>query len=233
MFIYTLTDGDGDTVTATLTIGIADTFPTAGNVNVQLDDETVAGGIAGGTGDVNPDTSDTSGNLPGSGGDGTHTFSVLLTGAPAGFTYVRAAPAILLIQQGGETKITVTVNADGSYTVVQNNPIDHPTPGESEENIQFTVNYRVTDGDGDFADGTISIDVDDDTPTVSANAAVQLDDDALAGGNAGGTGDVNPDTANLSGTLGHASAPTARVRSRYLTSGAPAGFTYEPPATTC
>ena len=43
--------------------------------------------------------------------------------------------------------------------------------------------------------------VNDDTPTVSANAAVQLDDDALAGGNPGGVGDVTPDTANTTGVL--------------------------------
>ena len=54
---------------------------------------------------------------------------MLLTGEPAGFDYVSGGAGILLIQQGGETKITVTVNANGSYTVVQNNPIDHPTPG--------------------------------------------------------------------------------------------------------
>ena len=71
VFTYTLTDGDGDSVTATLTIGIDDNFPQAGNVNVQLDDETLAGGNAGGTGDVNPNLVNVSGNLPGSGGDGT------------------------------------------------------------------------------------------------------------------------------------------------------------------
>src|SRR3546814_8504688 len=31
-----------------------------------------------------------------------------------------------------------------------------------ENNISFTINYRVTDVDGDFAPGTLVIDVDDD-----------------------------------------------------------------------
>ena len=169
VFIYTITDGDGDTATATLTIGIEDAFPEAGNVNVQLDDDALSGGNLGGTDDVDPDTANLTGSLPGSGGDGTHTFSVLLTGAPAGFTYESGGAGILLIKQDGETKITVTVESDGSYEVEQNNPIDHPTPGTSEENVQFTVNYRVTDGDDDFDDGTITIDVDDDTPTIVRN----------------------------------------------------------------
>ena len=38
-----------------------------------------------------------------------------------------------------------------------------------ENNQDFTLNYQVTDGDGDTADGTLAINVDDDTPTVSAN----------------------------------------------------------------
>ena len=73
-----------------------------------------------------------------------------------------------------------------------------------EENQAFTINYRVTDGDGDTVDGTIAINVDDDTPNVSANSAVQLDDETETGGLAGGTDDVDPNTANTTGTLGHA-----------------------------
>ena len=46
---------------------------------------------------------------------------MLLTGEPAGFDYVSGGAGILLIQQGGETKLTVTVNPNGTYTV-------RPTP---------------------------------------------------------------------------------------------------------
>ena len=108
--------------------------------------------------------------------------------------------------------MTVTLNtATGAYTVTQNAPILHAA-GLDENNQEFTLTYRVTDGDSDTADGTLVINVDDDTPTTSANATVQLDDDALTGGNAGGTGD-DADSANTSGTLGHCSAPTAPARS--------------------
>ena len=87
----------------------------------------------------------------------------------------------------------------GSYTVTQLNPIDHPTPDESEEEVSFTVGYQVTDGDGDTVDGTLSIDVDDDTPEIlSANSAVHLDDETAssthAAPNLGGTGDYNGTT---------------------------------------
>jgi VCBS repeat-containing protein len=68
---------------------------------------------------------------------------------------------VLLVQLSDTT--------NGGYTVTQLNEIDHPTPGVSEENIQFTVNYRVTDHDGDTVDGTLTIDADDDTPVVHAD----------------------------------------------------------------
>ena len=61
----------------------------------------------------------------------------------------------------------------------------------------------MTDHDNDPATGSLTINVNDDTPTTSANLAVQLDDDALAGGNPGGVGDVTPDTANTTGVLAH------------------------------
>ena len=67
-------------------------------------------------------------------------------------------------------QITLTNTTSGAYTVQQLNPIDHPTPGVSEENIEFTLNYQVKDHDGDTVDGTLTVNVDDDTPTVVAQS---------------------------------------------------------------
>src|SRR6185369_14614051 len=222
VFTYTLTDADGDSVTATLTININDSAPTGGNVNVGLDDDALAGGNS--VGD-DPNSVNATGTLPGSGGDAPLTFGVLLTGAPAGFTYVSGGAGIVLVQQGGTTVLTITVNSTtGAYSVVQNAPITHAAGGD-ENNQAFTVNYTVTDTDGDSAPGTININVDDDTPTVSANAGIQLDDDALAGGNAGGTGD-DPNATNTTGTLAHSYGADGAGSVAYLTTGAPAGFSY-------
>ncbi len=223
-FTYTYVDGDGDPATATLTITLADNTPVAGTVNVGLDDDALANGNPGGIGD-DPDSVNASGNLPGSGGDAPLTFGVLLTGAPAGFTYVSGGAGIVLVQQGGVTVLTVTVNSTtGAYSVVQNAPIDH-VAGSDENNQNFTITYTVTDQDTDVANGTINISVDDDTPTVSANAGVQLDDDALAGGNPGGIGD-DANATNTSGTLAHSYGADGAGSVAYLTTGAPAGFSY-------
>jgi T1SS-143 domain-containing protein len=224
VFTYTLTDADGDSVTATLTINIADAAPIGGSVTVGLDDDALAGGNPGGIGD-DPNSVNATGTLPGSGGDGALTFGVALTGAPAGFSYVSGGAGIVLVQQGGVTVLTVTVNSTtGAYSVVENAPINHAAGGD-ENNQAFTINYTVTDADGDSAPGTINISVDDDTPTVSANLAVQLDDDALAGGNAGGTGD-DPNATNTSGTLAHSYGADGAGSVAYLTTGAPSGFSY-------
>ena len=170
VFTYTLRDGDGDTATATLTISLTDAAPvTAANLTVLLDDDALPGGIAGGTGD-DVNSQNTSGTLAGSGGDGALTFAFQTSGAPVGFTY-ELSGSNLLVKQGATTVLTVTLNsANGAYSVVQNAPIIHPA-GLDENNQPFTLTYSVTDIDGDAATGTLGINVDDDTPTVSLTAA--------------------------------------------------------------
>ncbi|HEY6661952.1 MAG TPA: DUF5801 repeats-in-toxin domain-containing protein [Sphingomicrobium sp.] len=191
VFTYTFTDADGDSVTATLTISIDDNFPQAGTVNAQLDDDALPGGNPGtpAVGD-DADAVNVTGNLPGSGGDGTLTFSLSTSGAPAGFTYVDGPGESILVQQGGITVLTVTLTntTTGAYTIVQNAPIMHPAdnggPQDNlENNVSFTINYTVTDQDGDPAGGTIDINVDDDTPVVTAGGAqptLTVDETTLA-----------------------------------------------------
>ena len=167
VFNYTLTDGDGDPSSTTLTITIEDATPeTRPNPLAQLDDDALPGGIPGGVGD-DPDAANLSGNLLGVGGDGPLTFDLLLTGAPAGFSYVDGPDGAVHVMQGTTHVLTITINAaTGAYTISQVNPIDHPAGGD-ENNVQFTINYQVRDQDGDTADGTLNIDVDDDTPEMN------------------------------------------------------------------
>jgi hypothetical protein len=130
------------------------------NATALLDDDALTGGNAGGTGD-DVNAANTSGTLGHSFGADGGSIAFLTSGAPTGFTYVPSGNN-LLIKQGTTTVVTVTLNpATGAYTVTQNNPIVHAA-GLDENNQAFTLNYRVTDGDGDTADGTLSINVDDD-----------------------------------------------------------------------
>ncbi|TPK32407.1 DUF5801 repeats-in-toxin domain-containing protein, partial [Mesorhizobium sp. B2-5-3] len=178
-FTIKAVDGDGDSVTQSFTVNVADDVPAAAmNAQVQLDDDAL-GGNPDGTGDVTPDTAHTSGTLGHSyGADGAGT--TLLTGATlpvaGGFSVTSNSGTDLIISQVQNSvvvdvlKVHLADTTSGAYTVTQLHAIEHPA-GDDENNLQFGVNYTVTDGDHDTATGTLSIDVDDDTPTASVSAS--------------------------------------------------------------
>ncbi len=222
---YRVTDGDGDTVDGSLSLSVDDDTPTVtANTNAVLDDDELAGGNPGGPGD--DAISQTSGSINSTfGADGPGSATFLTTGAPSGFSY-EVSGSSLLIKQGATTVLTVTLdNATGAYVVTQNAVIDH-VAGNAENNSIFTLTYRVTDGDGDVADGTLTISVDDDTPTVTSNAAVMVDEDDLVpdGNNDSAVGDDAP--ANTTGTLSHSFGADGAGSIALLATGAPAGYTY-------
>lgn len=242
--VYTATDYDGDVVEKSVSIGDKVIFEDDGpsvsaNTLVQLDEDVRFGGNAGGNGD-DIDGAALTGTLAHNGGaDGT--ASVLWSSAgltlPSGFWYSVSADAKVMTitqLQGGSyvpvVTVTITNTATGAYSVSQVAPIDHPQgtiPG-TEDNVQFTVSYLVKDGDNDLATGTLSINVDDDTPTVGANPVIQLDDDALLNGIAGGTGD-DVESAVLSGTLAHSGGADGTASVLWAPNGLslPFGFWYD------
>ncbi|QSR47297.1 retention module-containing protein [Aeromonas veronii] len=175
--VGTITDKDGDSQSASVDLGSAISFKDDGpsisaNAAVQLDDDALAGGIAGGPGD-DPNAVNVSGILGHSfGADGAGSVQWLTTGAPAGFTYETNPAGALLVKQGTTTVLTVTLNsATGAYSVTQNSPIQHAN-ADQENNQAFTLNYKVNDGDGDTATGTLAINVDDDTPVAKNDTAI-------------------------------------------------------------
>ncbi|KKJ78127.1 hypothetical protein WH95_01885 [Kiloniella litopenaei] len=175
-FGFKVRDGDGDEDEETLSIYIEDSEPVVdSNLNalVQLDDDALAGGHAGGTGDVDPDTANLTGTLNfAAGADGVE--SVLLTGVSlpsgAGFSSVLSNDGTVLtvsqVINGVSTdvfRVNLTDKTSGAYTVTQLAAVAH-TAGLDENNTDFTVTYEVVDKDGDSASGSISINVDDDSP---------------------------------------------------------------------
>ncbi|MFM5617360.1 beta strand repeat-containing protein [Aeromonas veronii] len=130
----------------------------------------------------------------------------------------------------------MSVNSSGEVTLDQERAIAHtPNSSPDQESSLLSANLvqlvgTITDKDGDSQSASVdlgsAISFKDDGPSISANAAVQLDDDALAGGIAGGTGD-DPNAVNVSGILGHSFGADGAGSVQWLTTGAPAGFTYE------
>ncbi|MBR7630960.1 type I secretion C-terminal target domain-containing protein [Aeromonas popoffii] len=175
----TVVDGDNDTATGTVSadlggnINFEDDVPSvSSNLTVQLDDDALANGIQDGPND-DDNAVNTNGILAHNfGADGAGSVQWLTTGAPAGFTYETNLTGALLVKQGATTVLTVTLNsATGVYSVTQNAPIQHAN-ADQENNQAFTLNYQVTDGDGDTASGTLAINVDDDTLLAKNDTAI-------------------------------------------------------------
>jgi T1SS-143 domain-containing protein len=244
-FNATVRDSDGDQVKTSFTIGVIDDSPVvSSNAVVQLDDDALAGGNANGTGD-DANAVNVTGTLAHSyGADGAG--SVLLTGAGLGtagsgegtfFQSVSADGKTVEISQvqHGQTVVVLTVTltntTSGNYTVVQNHAIQHAAGG-NENNQLFTIGYQVKDGEGDTAKGSLTINVDDDTPTIVAPVAGHVSEvgssqilsngtfehDSLASGQNGVINDVRgnysfsaPTGWTISGGTGGIFVPTAAI----------------------
>ncbi|KEQ54180.1 Ig-like domain-containing protein [Sphingobium chlorophenolicum] len=169
-------DTDGDTATGTVSVSVSDDLPVvSANPVVQLDDDAL-GGNANGTGD-DANSLNATGTLGHDyRADGPGGIALLGTGAPSGFTY-ESNGTVLLVKQGGTTVLTVTLTdpVAGTYSVVQNAAIVHPL-GSDENNVSFDIAYRVTDADNDTATGTLTINVDDDTPVAANDTDIVKED---------------------------------------------------------
>jgi T1SS-143 domain-containing protein len=184
-FSYTVTDGDNDTATGSLTINVTDDVPVSmGAITAAtLNDDAQNGGNLDGVGDAKS-ASGGVGALFSAGADGLKSVSIenlpslkaiYIDGNGVGHQEnVKWEESIA----GGTTIWTasglhspaaavLTIHADGSYTFTTSAALAHPTAGLSEESLALKFNYTVTDGDGDTATGSLTVNVTDDVPTVS------------------------------------------------------------------
>ncbi|MGQ7249461.1 Ig-like domain-containing protein, partial [Halomonas sp. V046] len=172
---YTITDGDGDTSSATLTVEVAaDSTPTVTHQSVVVDEDGLDGGIAGGPGDASGEATVVTGQLGYSfGNDGAGSFSWSSAGLPTltasgeAVNYSVSADGLTLIgsDSTGAPVITVALTdvATGAYKVTLSQALDHGTAG-TEDDISLEVGYTIIDGDGSEAQGSLTVNVDDDSP---------------------------------------------------------------------
>ncbi|MGL4406664.1 MAG: DUF5801 repeats-in-toxin domain-containing protein, partial [Notoacmeibacter sp.] len=173
----TRVDADGDSIVVSDSITIAnrvfsifsfdDDGPIVGpNTALTIDDDDVASanGNQGGVNDDAPSALLTGTLAHNFGSDGGTIAwlpaSTSTTGGASNFTYSTSGTSLIVTQlQGGSPVVvmTVTLNAaTGAYAVTQNAPLLHSS-GNTENNQQFIFTYQVKDGDGDTANGTMSI----------------------------------------------------------------------------
>ncbi|NKJ37393.1 VCBS domain-containing protein [Rhizobium sp. SG570] len=226
-FNFTVTDGDGDKATGSLTVGVKDDVPIAHTVDSTAsplnDDAQIGGNLDANDANVHS-VSGAAGALFSAGADGFASVSIDQSSLPAlkaiyvdanGFaqqedvtwgkpTISGGATTWIASSANHETVATLTINADGSYTFSTGAPLVHPTSGTTEEGLPLTFTFTVTDGDNDTSTGSLTLHVTDDVPlahTVSVTG-VTLNDDALKGGNPDTVGVTDTDTVSgTSGTL--------------------------------
>jgi T1SS-143 domain-containing protein len=183
------TDGDGDSIplSGDFTINITDDVPqvnSRANYTVQLeDDDLPPNGLDNHSPGDDIAPLHATGTLNHNYGADEAGGTLLLAGATLGqgFSYVidqgGLGMTIYQMQGQGEDSASVAVlhvtladDHSGNYTVEQLHNILHPA-GQNENNIDFSVQYLVTDGDGDRAYGSFHINVDDDMPVITDSTA--------------------------------------------------------------
>ncbi|MDL2402063.1 DUF5801 repeats-in-toxin domain-containing protein [Rhizobium mayense] len=226
-FNFTVTDGDGDKATGSLTVGVKDDVPVAhavDNTASPLNDDAQTGGNLDANDANTHSVSGAAGALFSAGADGFTSVSIDQSSLPAlktiyvdanGFaqqedvtwgkpTISGGATTWVASSANHETVATLTINADGSYTFSTSAPLVHPTSGTTEEGLPLTFTFTVTDGDNDTSTGSLTLHVTDDVPlanTVTVTS-VTLNDDALKGGNPDTVGVADTDTVSgASGAL--------------------------------
>lgn len=183
LFQYTIQDADGDTASATLTFNIVDDVPHIDNGSQQIptafvdEDDVLASGNA-----------DSFVSLPiNFGADGSAATNAVslstagivdqngnpLTLNGVALTYTWDADTGVLTGMAGDVPVlTMTVEHDASadtYGVRVNllSNLDHPDI-TTEDNLVIKISYTATDFDGDSVEGSFAVDIDDDSPTITA-----------------------------------------------------------------
>lgn len=178
---------------------------TNGTIDTDSDATTVAGtlNIAFGADDSNAVVN---GGTPAGPGDRAVTFATdaVTTLIALGLTSegdalgyaVSPDGTTLTATAGGRTIFTVTLSdtGSGSYLFDLEDTLDH-ADGSTEDNIDLVFNFTATDSDGDTADSSFTVTIDDDATVIGTPEDALVDEDDLAGAPNGDLATGNMDTA--------------------------------------
>jgi T1SS-143 domain-containing protein len=186
-FKYTVTDADGDTDQAYVGINIEDDVPSVGSASHLSVQETD-------TDNDGFDVIEANGQLSNitEGADGATVTSMSLQ-ASADFNTLRVGGEEVVASQtgnvitvdtvGGEPVFELTYNSDGEYTYKQFQAFDHQNDNPNRDNseiIKLGFNFIVTDADGDTAEGSLIVTVNDDEPVFTQDTGVTITHDESA-----------------------------------------------------
>ncbi len=201
VFGYTLTDADGDSDTAilTITLNIVNDQPEFSITNSAVDEENFDGGNLEVSGTV---TADFGADGPGTIRAGGLTPSGLTSGGQV-VSVTNDDNGYIATNENGETVFTLILNGDGTYTYEQSLPLDHAEGTTSDEAFDLNFGVIAKDDDGEETDGIITITVSDDQPVAKDDFnrfdsnARETSGNVIAGEN-GSFDDTDTDVDNLS-----------------------------------
>ena len=155
VFNYTITDADGDTSTNTLTINPVNSEASGGDNNLipnaQADTNVaVEGGIA-----INNNLLDN---------DGLGDNPTTITTAAQGSTNIIIGTPFITANSG-----VLTLTANGSYSYIPPDVGTLPSAGVTE-----TIEYTITDADGDTSTSSLAIEVGQAAPIAKADKAIAV-----------------------------------------------------------
>ena len=208
---YTVTDGDGDTATATIDFQVVDAnFPTPGTAAAAVDDDGLAGGNpASTTGDLDANVGDLDGAASseatfsgvlggsvGADGAGSNGFSFAGLNGQAGtvgqenvtYSWTAGSNTLTATTVGGTRPgtalftVQVTNAATGAYTVTLLDNVLHALGPNGENDATAALQYSITDADGSTVNGTLTVTFDDDAPTATAEASQNVAEGATVTG---------------------------------------------------
>jgi T1SS-143 domain-containing protein len=202
-FGVTVTDGDGDSVTTTITVNINDDGPSIGAKAESSVDETNGASSVSGTLDVDFGADGSGAVAPNGGFDSSlDAQGIELTSGGEQVTVTATADGYVGMTSSGDIIFTLTLNPEtGEYEFNLLGTLDHPDGTDPNDAITLNFGVTVTDGDGDSVQTTISINVNDDGPSVCGNGQGMVDesnpDPSVSGTldidfGADGAGDVAP-----------------------------------------
>ena len=198
-FTYTITDGDGDTATATQEINITDEGPRivpptgepgADGYSVTLDEGNLGDGTTtAGAQALNIDFgADGEGSVALSIPSELEDMNLTAGGEPVTFTVSEDGQSITGSTPDGSPVLTITLNEDGgnySYSVELSDNLDH-TGANGETLSDIPVTLTVTDGDGDTATASLNVNVIDDAPEAVDDGTFNVTDGGATIGTDGG-----------------------------------------------
>ncbi|ERL53298.1 retention module-containing protein, partial [Halomonas huangheensis] len=169
---YTITDADGDTSDATLTVTVApDSTPEIVVPPVDPNDPDARDGVY-----TVSESGLSGGSDSGSGSErATGTFDIDTGDDGVGSLVVNGVDVTdggVVTTDKGTLTVTVDDNGDYHWEYELTTPSDeHSSPGTNDDNVRDTFRVEVTDSDGDSARSKLTLEIQDDVPTAIDDAS--------------------------------------------------------------